>query len=172
MLVKRFKTFVAITGGVFVEIFLFLELIFLFLELKGTEFVLVFFEQKFQAFGDTVGDIGKVLVFFSKFLAYKTHFFKRLQAQALFFNTSIQFLFFGKRKYFLVCLFPSLLMSWCYFFTFWRHFSLCSHNQPLIFPGFFSFFSIKSLLINHDFFFKNINHTNSFAMNFLSYNHM
>jgi hypothetical protein len=59
MLVKRFKTFVAITGGVFVEIFLFFGI-------KGTEFVLVFFEQKFQAFGDTVGDIGKVLVVFFK----------------------------------------------------------------------------------------------------------
>jgi len=64
MLVKRFKTFVTITGGVSLLKSVFFGINLSFFGIKGTEFVLGFFEQKFQAFGDTVGDIGKVLVFF------------------------------------------------------------------------------------------------------------
>jgi hypothetical protein len=70
------------------------------LELKEPNFG--FFSSKnFKLLVTQWATLAKFWCYFLKFLAYKTHIFKRLQAQALFFNTSIQFLFLEKEN---ICL--------------------------------------------------------------------
>jgi len=72
---KKVQDFCCNYRGVFVEICLFLELIFLFLELKEPNLFWFFSSKNFKLLVTQWATLAKFWCYFLKFLAYKTHIF-------------------------------------------------------------------------------------------------